>query len=127
MTLFYGGLVQSKNVLSILMYCFAIACLASLIWFAIGYSLSLTPGSGKSWVDGTEAFFLQHLSADGLNGDHPETVLIRFQMTLAIITRALIVGAFVERMKFSSVMLFRGLWLIVVYCPSAIGFGAEDG
>ena len=117
LTLFYGGLVQSKNVLSILMYCFAIACLASLIWFAIGYSLSLTPGSGKSWVDGTEAFFLQHLSADGLNGDHPETVLIRFQMTLAIITRALIVGAFVERMKFSSVMLFSGLWLIVVYCP----------
>ena len=117
LALFYGGLVQSKNVLSVLMHCFAIACLASLIWFAIGYSLSLTPGSGKSWIGGTEAFFLQHLSADSLNGDHPETVWIMFQMTFAIITPALIVGAFVERMKFSSVMLFSGLWLIVVYCP----------
>ncbi len=117
LALFYGGLVQSKNVLSVLMHCFAIACLASIIWVVIGYSLALTPGSGKSWIGGKDAIFLQHLSADSLNGDHPETVWIMFQMTFAIITPALIVGAFVERMKFSSVMIFSGLWLIVVYCP----------
>ena len=117
LALFYGGLVQSKNVLSVLMHCFAIACLASVIWFAVGYSLSLTSGSGKDWIGGTEAFFLQHLSIDSPNGDHPETVWIMFQMTFAIITPALIVGAFVERIKFSSVLLFSGLWLVVVYCP----------
>ena len=117
LALFYGGLVQSKNVLSVLMHCFAIACLASIIWFAVGYSLSLTPGSGKDWLGGQDAFFLNHLSVDSLNGDHPETVWIMFQMTFAIITPALIVGAFVERIKFSAVLLFSGLWLIVVYCP----------
>ena len=117
LALFYGGLVQSKNVLSVLMHCFAIACLASMVWFAVGYSLSLTSGSGYSWIGGTEAFFLQHLTADSLNGDHPETVWIMFQMTFAIITPALIVGAFVERIKFSAVLLFSALWLIVVYCP----------
>ena len=83
----------------------------------MGYSLSLTPGSGKSWIGGGDAFFLQHLSIDNLNGDHPETVWIMFQMTFAIITPALIVGAFVERIKFSAVMLFGGLWLVAVYCP----------
>ncbi|MDG1355903.1 MAG: ammonium transporter [Opitutales bacterium] len=117
LALFYGGLVQSKNVLSVLMQCFAIACLASMVWFAVGYSLSLTSGSGYNWIGGTEAFFLQHLTADSLNGDHPETVWIMFQMTFAIITPALIVGAFVERIKFSAVLLFSALWLIVVYCP----------
>jgi ammonium transporter, Amt family len=117
LALFYGGLVQSKNVLSVLMHCFAIACLASMVWFAVGYSLSLTSGSGNDWIGGTEAFFLQHLTADSLNGDHPETVWIMFQMTFAIITPALIVGAFVERIKFSAVLLFSALWLIVVYCP----------
>ena len=117
LALFYGGLVQSKNVLSVLMHCFAIACLASMVWFAVGYSLSLTSGNGNDWIGGTEAFFLQHLTADSLNGDHPETVWIMFQMTFAIITPALIVGAFVERIKFSAVLLFSALWLIVVYCP----------
>ena len=117
LALFYGGLVQSKNVLSVLMHCFAIACLASIIWFAVGYSLSLTGGSGNSWIGGTEAFFLQNLNIDSLNGDHPETVWIMFQMTFAIITPALIVGAFVERIKFSAVLIFSGLWLLVVYCP----------
>jgi len=117
LALFYAGLVQSKNVLSVLMHCFAIACLASIIWFAVGYSLSLTSGSGNNWVGGNTAFFLQHLSVDSLNGDHPETVWIMFQMTFAIITPALIVGAFVERIKFSAVLLFSGCWLIVVYCP----------
>src|SRR6056300_303636 len=117
LALFYGGLVQSKNVLSVLMHCFAIACLASIIWFAVGYSLALTPGNEDGWIGGQTAFFLQHLTADSLNGDHPETVWIMFQMTFAIITPALIVGAFVERIKFSAVLLFSGLWLVVVYCP----------
>lgn len=121
LALFYAGLVQSKNVLSVLMHCFAIACLASIIWFAVGYSLALTPGGlgddARGWIGGTKHFFLQPLSADSLNGDHPETVWIMFQMTFAIITPALIVGAFVERIKFSAVLLFSGLWLVVVYCP----------
>ncbi len=117
LALFYGGLVQSKNVLSVLMHCFAIACLASIIWFAVGYSLALTGGSGKAWIGGKDAFFLQHLSIDNLNGDHPETVWIMFQMTFAIITPGLIVGAFVERIKFSAVLIFSGLWLVLVYCP----------
>ena len=121
LALFYAGLVQSKNVLSVLMHCFAIACLASIIWFAVGYSLALTPGGigddARGWIGGTQQFFLQLLSVDSLNGDHPETVWIMFQMTFAIITPALIVGAFVERIKFSAVLLFSALWLIVVYCP----------
>ena len=112
LALFYGGLVQSKNVLSVLMHCFAIACLASIIWFAVGYSLALTPGGlgdeSRGWIGGTQHFFLQLLSADSLNGDHPETVWIMFQMTFAIITPALIVGAFVERIKFSAVLLLAG-------------------
>ena len=118
LALFYGGLVQSKNVLSVLMHCFAIACMASIIWIAVGYSLALTEGSGKSWIGGKDAFFLKHFSPlNSLNGDHPETVWIMFQMTFAIITPALIVGAFVERIKFSAVLIFSGLWLVVVYCP----------
>jgi Amt family ammonium transporter len=117
LALFYGGLVQSKNVLSVLMHCFAIACLASIIWFAVGYSLALTPGNEDGWIGGQAAFFLQNLSIDSLNGDHPETVWIMFQMTFAIITPGLIVGAFVERIKFSAVLLFSALWLVVVYCP----------
>src|SRR6056300_1673490 len=82
LALFYGGLVQSKNVLSVLMHCFAIACLASIIWFAVGYSLALTPAGigddARGWIGGTQQFFLQLLSADSLNGDHPETVWIMF-------------------------------------------------
>ncbi len=121
LALFYGGLVQSKNVLSVLMQCFTIACVASLLWFAIGYSLSLTPGGlgeeARGWIGGKSAFFLEHLSEDSLNGDMPESVWIMFQMTFAIITPGLIVGAFVERMKFSAVVLFSALWLIAVYFP----------
>ena len=118
LALFYGGLVQSKNVLSELMHCFAIACLASLLWFAIGYSLSLSPGGlgeETSWLGG-KVLSSQHLEVDSLNGDHPESVWILFQMTFAIITPAL-VSAFVERMKFSAVLVFSGLWLVLVYFP----------
>jgi Amt family ammonium transporter len=116
LALFYGGLVQSKNVLSVLMQCFAIACLASLLWVVCGYSLSLTPGENE-WIGGTSAFFLETLSVKNLNGDFPESVWIIFQMTFAIITPGLIVGAFVERIKFSAVLLFSGLWLLAVYFP----------
>lgn len=116
LALFYGGLVQSKNVLSVLMQCFAIACLASLLWVVCGYSLSLTPGENE-WIGGTSAFFLESLSMENLNGDIPESVWVIFQMTFAIITPGLIVGAFVERIKFSAVLLFSGLWLLAVYFP----------
>ena len=117
LALFYGGLVQSKNVLSVLMQCFAIACLASILWVVCGYSLSLTPGDGDWWIGGTDAFFLKGLDLNNLNGDFPESVWVIFQMTFAIITPGLIVGAFVERIKFSAVLLFSGLWLIAVYFP----------
>ncbi len=116
LALFYGGLVQSKNVLSVLMHCFTIACLSSIIWVACGYSLALTEGS--EWIGGTERVFLNGLTADSLNNDFPESVWIIFQMTFAIITPGLIVGAFVERIKFSAMMIFSGLWLLVVYVPT---------
>ena len=116
LALFYGGLVQSKNVLSVLMQCFAIACLASILWVVCGYSLSLTAGDNE-WIGGTSAFFLETLSFENLNGDFPESVWVIFQMTFAIITPGLIVGAFVERIKFSAVLLFSGLWLLFVYFP----------
>ena len=131
LALFYGGLVQSKNVLSVLMHCFAIACLASIIWVAVGYSLALTPGGlgddARSWIGGKGQFFLQNLSTDSLNGDFPESVWITFQMTFAIITPGLIVGAFVERIKFTAVLLFSGLWLIVVYCPVCYWVWCSEG
>jgi ammonium transporter, Amt family len=118
LALFYGGLVQSKNVLSVLMHCFAIACLASIIWVVVGYSLALTGGSGKSWIGGKDQFFLQGLGESDLEGNgFPSSVWVIFQMTFAIITPGLIVGAFVERIKFTAVMLFSALWLLVVYCP----------
>ncbi len=121
LALFYGGLVQSKNVLSVLMHCFAVACLASIIWIAVGYSLALTQGGfgedARGWIGGKGKFFLNGVFEESMNGDFPESVWIMFQMTFAIITPALIVGAFVERIKFTAVMLFSGLWLIVVYCP----------
>ncbi len=116
LALFYGGLVQSKNVLSVLMHCFTIACIASIIWVVCGYSLALTEGS--EWIGGTERLFLNGLTADSLNGDFPESVWIVFQMTFAIITPGLIVGAFVERIKFSAMMIFSGLWLLIVYVPA---------
>ena len=116
LALFYGGLVQSKNVLSVLMHCFTIACIASIIWVVCGYSLALTEGG--EWIGGTERLFLNGLTADSLNADFPESVWIVFQMTFAIITPGLIVGAFVERIKFSAMLIFSGLWLLIVYVPA---------
>jgi Amt family ammonium transporter len=115
LALFYAGLVKSKNILSVLMQCIAIACLASLIWLGVGYSIAFADGS--QWVGGLQKAFLSGVEKDSLSGDIPETVFFMFQMTFAIITPALMVGAYVERIKFSAVLLFSGLWLIAVYAP----------
>lgn len=115
LALFYAGLVRSKNVLSVLMQCFAIACVASLIWLAVGYSLSFS-GEGAFIGDFSKAF-LSGITEDTLSGDIPETLFAMFQMTFVIITPALIVGAFAERMKFSSMLIFSALWILAVYAP----------
>jgi len=115
LALFYGGLVKSKNILSVLMQCIAVACLASLIWLAVGYSLAFADGS--QWVGGLQKSFFSGVERSSLSGDIPESVFFMFQMTFAIITPALMVGAYVERIKFSAVLLFSGLWLVIVYAP----------
>tara|TARA_B100000795_G_scaffold227050_1_gene183269 strand:- start:3437 stop:4747 length:1311 start_codon:yes stop_codon:yes gene_type:complete len=118
LSLFYGGLVRSKNVLSVLMQCFAITCLASIIWFAFGYSLAFgNGGSMNAYIGNLDNIFLANLTEDSMTGDIPESVFAMFQMTFAIITPALIVGAFAERMRFSAMLLFSGLWLALVYAP----------
>jgi Amt family ammonium transporter len=119
LALFYGGLVQAKNILSVLVQCFAIACLASVLWFGIGYSLVFS-GTGD-WIGDTHAALLQHAARGDLhpNTGIPESVFVMFQMTFAIITPALIVGAYVERIRFSAVLLISALWLLVVYVPVA--------
>ncbi|OAI07858.1 ammonia channel protein [Methylomonas methanica] len=118
LSLFYGGLVRSKNVLSVLMQCFAITCLVSILWLAGVYSFVFTDGgSWQPFLGGGSKIFLPEMSTQNLIGDIPETVFFMFQMTFAIITPALIVGAFAERMKFSAMLWFSGLWLIVVYMP----------
>ena len=115
LALFYGGLVKSKNILSVLMQCIAVACLASLVWLAVGYSLAFS--EGNQWVGGLQNSFFSGVERSSLSGDIPESVFFMFQMTFAIITPALMVGAYVERIKFSAVLLFSGLWLVVVYAP----------
>ena len=117
LALFYGGLVRAESLLSVLMHCFAIACLASILWLAVVYSLAFD-GDG-ALIGGLGKVFLAGVGAEALAGDVPETVFFMFQMTFAIITPALIVGAFPERVKFSAVLLFSGLWLILVYAPVA--------
>ena len=116
LALFYAGLVRSKNTISVLAQCLVIAVLASVVWFAIGYSLSFS-GDG-SYIGNLDKIFLKTVNLKSLSGDIPETVFVMFQMTFAIITPALIVGAFVERIKFSAVVLFTVLWLILVYAPA---------
>ncbi len=115
LAMFYGGLVRSKNVLSILMQCFAIAGISSILWFAVGYSLAFSEGNG--FIGGLDKAFLAGMTKDSLQGDIPESLFVLFQMTFAIITPALIIGGFAERMKFSSVLLFSGIWLLAVYVP----------
>ena len=116
LALFYAGLVRSKNTISVLAQCLVIAVLASVVWFAIGYSLSFS-GEG-AYIGNLNKVFLQTVGLKSLTGDIPETVFVMFQMTFAIITPGLIVGAFVERIKFSAVVMFTILWLILVYAPA---------
>ncbi|MEI7840870.1 MAG: ammonium transporter [Methylococcaceae bacterium] len=118
LSLFYGGLVSSKNVLSILMQCFTITCLVSILWLAGIYSLIFADGGeSQAWMGGWSKAFLPDINTTVLIGDIPETVYFMFQMTFAIITPALIVGGFAERMKFSAMLWFSALWLILVYVP----------
>ena len=118
LSLFYGGLVRSKNVLSVLMQCFAITCMVSILWLAGAYSFIFADGgSAQAVIGGASKVFLPDINTTVLVGDIPETVYFMFQMTFAIITPALIVGAFAERMKFSAMLWFSGLWLVLVYIP----------
>ncbi len=117
LALFYGGLVRTKNVLSVLMQCFSIAGFVSVLWFVLGYSLSFSE-QGCWFVGGFDRMFLMDLTKSSLSGTIPESVFVMFQMTFAIITPALIVGGFAERMKFSAMLLFSLLWLLVVYAPT---------
>jgi Amt family ammonium transporter len=116
LSLFYGGLVRSKNVLSILMQCFAIIGLISIIWLAFGYSLAFDDGgSMNAYISNLDNIFLAKLTEDSMAGDIPESVFAIFLMTFVIITPALIVGAFAERMRFSAMLLFSGLWFMAIY------------
>ncbi|CAG1021635.1 Ammonia channel [Patescibacteria group bacterium] len=118
LSLFYAGLVRSKNVLSVLMQCFSITCLVSILWLAGVYSFIFADGgSVQAVIGGASKVFLPDINTTVLVGDIPETVYFMFQMTFAIITPALIVGAFAERMKFSAMLWFSALWLILVYMP----------
>lgn len=115
LALFYGGLVRSKNVLSVLTQCFSIAAMASIVWLVFGYSLAFS--SGNSVLGDFSKVLLAGIGKDTLSGSIPEPLFMAFQMTFAIITPALVVGGFAERMKFSSMLLFSTLWLIGVYIP----------
>jgi Amt family ammonium transporter len=118
LALFYGGLVRAKNVLSVLMQCFAITCLASVLWLVYAYSLAFTDGGGlNAWIGGLDRSFLTGVGRGSAQGSIPETVFIMFQMTFAIITPALVVGGFAERTKFSAMLWFSALWLTLVYVP----------
>ena len=115
LALFYGGLVRAKNYLSVLMKVYAIAALMSIIWVVAGYSIAF--GGANAWWGGLENLFLKNLGRDAVSGSIPESVFAAFQMTFAVITPALIVGAFVERVKFFPVLIFSSLWLLFVYAP----------
>ena len=125
LALFYGGLVRTKNVLSVLMQCFAIACMVSILWVLYAYSLAF--GAGNAWVGGMSKVMMNGVTEGAMWGTIPESVFSMFQLTFAIITPALIVGAFAERMKFTSMLLFSGLWLTLVYAPVCHWVWAEDG
>ncbi|MDO7085489.1 ammonium transporter [Pseudocolwellia sp. AS88] len=115
LALFYGGLVRKKNVLSILMQCFAIGSLSSILWLVVGYSLAF--GEGNGFIGDFSKVFMVGITKETLSGDIPESLFMLFQMTFAVITPALIIGGFAERMKFSAVLIFSGLWLLAVYTP----------
>jgi len=119
LALFYGGLVQAKNILSVLAHCFAVACVCSVLWFLCGYSLAFSGSS--AWLGDTANLLLASVTRGGVRAGTkiPESVYLMFQMTFAVITPALIIGAYVERIKFGAVLLISGLWLLLVYVPVA--------
>ena len=130
LALFYGGLVRARNVLSVFMHCFAIACLMSVLWLIAGYSIAFG-GDGAYW-GGLGKMFLNGVDADTVSGTLPEVLFFAFQMTFAIITPALIVGAYVERIGFGFVLLFSAAWMLLIYAPVAHwiwggGFLADGG
>ena len=115
LALFYAGLVNSKNVVSVLMQHFAVACVVSIIWVTLGYSLAFS--SGNAWIGDLSNIFMKSIDLDSVSGTIPESLFATFQMTFAIITPALIIGAFVERIKFSAMLIFISLWMLIVYVP----------
>ena len=130
LALFYGGMVRKKNVLTTVMQSFAICCLCTVLWMIVGYSIAFSEGT--PYFGGLGRFFLAGMGADAMTGTIPESVFMTFQMTFAIITPALITGAFADRMKFSAMLWFMGIWLIVVYAPICHwvwggGFLGNDG
>ena len=125
LSLFYAGMVRSKNVLSVLMQCFAITSLMTILWVLYGYSMAF--GEAGLFWGGLSKMFLKGVTVDSLSGTIPETVFMTFQMTFAIITPALIVGAFAERMKFSAMLIFMGIWFTVVYAPVCHWVWGEAG
>ena len=125
LALFYGGLVRAKNYLSVLMKVYAIAALASIVWVIAGYSIAF--GAGNGWWGGLENLFLNALGRDSVSGTIPESTFLAFQMTFAVITPGLIVGAFVERVKFLPVLIFTALWLLFVYAPVTHWIWSDSG
>jgi len=133
LALFYGGMVRKKNVLATVMQSFAVCCLMTVLWMVAGYSLAFGDGGGlNAFVGGLDNLFLMGMAPDALSGTIPESVFMTFQMTFAIITPALVTGAFADRMKFSSMLWFLGIWMLVIYAPICHwvwggGFLGEDG
>lgn len=125
LAMFYAGLVRSRNVLSVLMQCFSIAGVASLLWFIAGYSLAF--GEGNAFIGDFSKVMLAGIGRDTVSGSIPESSFMMFQMTFAIITPALIVGAFAERMKFSAMLIFSAIWLMLVYVPVTHWVWSESG
>ena len=120
LALFYGGLVRTKNVLSVLMQCFSIACIVTIAWVVIGYSIAFADaGPLNAWYGGFSKSFLAGIDAKTVKGSIPETVFAMFQLTFAIITPALVIGAYAERVRFAGMLIFTLLWLLLVYCPVA--------
>jgi Amt family ammonium transporter len=117
LALFYAGLVRTKNVLSVLMQCFAITCIVTLAWLVVGYSIAF--GDGNAWWGGLGKMFFAGIDVKTVKGSIPETVFAMYQMTFAIITPALVIGAYAERVRFGGMLLFSLLWLLLVYCPLA--------
>jgi Amt family ammonium transporter len=120
LALFYAGLVRTKNALSVLMQCFSITCIVTLAWVVVGYSLAFGDGGGhNAWYGGFAKSFLAGIDVKTVKGSIPETVFAMYQLTFAIITPALVIGAYAERVRFSGMLLFSLLWLLLVYCPVA--------